>query len=257
MPSKLPRSSSKLKNLKLTLEYDGSSFFGFQRQKEKPTIQQAVEKALSRLLNQPTKISAAAGRTDSGVHALGQVVNFKTDSQLSISQIQKGINALLPKAIAVKKAEAVPLDFHARYGAQWKIYEYKILTSRIRSPLIDRKAYQYPHSLNLSAIKKAAQLLVGRHDFKVFQASGSNVKGSVRTIRSLQIKKTGPLVLFQIEADGFLYHMVRNIVGTLLEIGRGKLFVQELPRLLKAGDRSLAGPTLPSQGLTLISVKYH
>lgn len=243
-----------MRNIKLTLEYDGSRFFGFQRQKDRPTIQAELEKALSRLFNRKMKIAAAAGRTDSGVHAKAQVVNFKTDSLLPLEKIQKGLNALLPKEIAVKKVEEAPPNFHARYSAKRKTYEYLILHSKIRSPLLDGRAYRFPHPLDLQAMKQAARMLVGRHDFKTFQAAGSSVQDTVRTIRRLAVQRRGKLIRFSIEADGFLYHMVRNVVGTLLEVGRWKLSLKDFQDLLKKGRRPSA--TAPARGLTLQAVMY-
>ncbi|MBI2166684.1 MAG: tRNA pseudouridine(38-40) synthase TruA [Candidatus Omnitrophica bacterium] len=243
MRSKSQKSS--FRNLKLTLEYDGAKFFGFQRQKNRPTIQAALETALSKLFNRKMKISAAAGRTDSGVHATGQVVNFKTDSRFPPGKIQKGLNALLPREVAVKEIEEVPTDFHARYGARSKTYEYRVLNSGVRSPILNGRVYQFPYLLDLRRMKKAARRLVGRHDFKAFQASGSSAKTSIRCIHRLSIRQKGPLVIFEVKADGFLYHMVRNIVGTLLEIGRG--------RHPAKGSR---GPTAPAYGLTLTEVLY-
>lgn len=254
------------RNIKLTLEYDGSRFYGFQRQKDKPTVQSELEKALSQLLNRPMKISSAAGRTDAGVHAKAQVVNFKTDSPLSLEKIQKGFNGLLPKEIAVKKVEEAVLDFHARYDAKEKTYEYWVLNSEIRSPLLNGQAHQFPYPLDIQQMRKAAAKLVGRHDFSAFsakcgpasggQASGSSAKRSIRLIRRLKIDQEGKLIRFTVEADGFLYHMVRNIVGTLLEVGRGKLSLRDFSSILKGGKRFLAGPIVPSKGLTLVSVKY-
>jgi len=243
MRSKSQKSS--FRNLKLTLEYDGSRFFGFQRQKNQPTIQAALETALSKLFNRRMKISAAAGRTDSGVHAAGQVVNFKTDSRFPPEKIQKGLNALLPREVAVKEIEEVPADFHARFGARSKTYEYRVLNSSVRSPILNGRAYQYPYDLDLGKMRSAAQRLVGQHDFKAFQATGSSAKTSIRNIRRLSIQQEGALLRLEIEADGFLYHMVRNIVGTLLEIGRG--------RHPAKGSR---GPTAPAHGLTLTKVVY-
>jgi tRNA pseudouridine38-40 synthase len=254
MPSKSPRSFSR--NLKLTIEYDGSHFFGFQRQRNQPTIQEALEKALTRLLNRPTKITAAAGRTDSGVHAGGQVVNFRTDSALPLKKIQKGLNALLPKEIVVKEAAEAPAGFHARYSARSKTYEYRVLNSETRSPLLNGRVYQYHYPLNLKRMKTAARLLVGRRDFKVFQAAGSNARGSVRRVRRLEIKREGNLLRFVIEADGFLYRMVRNIVGTLLEVGRDRLSLRDFSKAVKSRKRILAGPTVPPQGLCLVSVEF-
>lgn len=268
MPSKSQKSSSgkgdsplgtvpfQGRNIKLILEYDGSRFFGFQRQIGKPTIQAALEESLSKLFNRPMKIAAAAGRTDAGAHATGQVVNFKVDSTLSPDKIREGLNALLPKEIAVKRAEEVPPDFHARYSARSKIYEYRVLNSQVRSPLLNGRAWHYRYPLNIAAMKKAARKLLGRRDFKSFQAAGSSAKNSVRHVRHLAITQSKGLVLFTVEADGFLYHMVRNLVGTLLEVGRGTFSLSELQTLTKKRDRTLAGPTVPAQGLTLVSVSY-
>ena len=245
-----------IRNIKLTLEYDGSGFFGFQRQIDRPTIQAALEEALTRLFNRPMKIAAAAGRTDAGVHAAGQVVNVKTNSRLTPEKIQTALNALLPKDIAVKRAEEAPAKFHARYGAKWKTYEYRILHSKVRSPLLNGRAYRYPRPLDLGKMKRAARLFTGRHDFKAFQASGSGVKSSVRRIRRFTVRKNGDLICFVIEADGFLYHMVRTLVGTLLEVGRGALGLKELEAMVRRPDRRLVGPTVPAGGLTLLSVSY-
>ena len=215
------------------------------------------------------KIAAAAGRTDSGVHAAAQVVNFKTHSSLPLEKIQRGLNALIPKAIAVKSAEEAPSDFHARYGARWKTYQYEVLNSQIRRPLLNGKVYRFPYALDFEKMKKAAKTLVGRHNFKSFQAAGSNVKDTVRFIRRFTVSVVpspcpfpkgervgvrGNLIRFSIEADGFLYHMVRSIVGTLLEVGRGSLSLQDFSRLFKARRRSVH--SVPPEGLTLASVKY-
>ena len=243
-----------MRNIKLTLEYEGSRFFGFQRQKDKPTIQSELEKALSQLFNHRMKISAAAGRTDSGVHAKAQVVNFKTDSRLPLEQIQKGLNALLPHEIAVKKIEKVPLDFHARYSARAKTYEYLVWNSQIRSPLLNGRVYPFRYPLDLAKMKRAAGILVGRRDFKAFQASGSSAKTSVRSLRRLAIEREGEMIRFIVEADGFLYHMVRNLVGTLLEIGRGKLSLKEFEKILKSSR--CKSPTAPARGLTFTAVQY-
>ena len=256
MPSKLPRSSSKLRNIKLTLEYDGSRFFGFQRQRDKPTIQSALEKSLSRLFSRPMKISAAAGRTDAGVHAREQIVNFKTTSSLPLEKIQSALNARLPLEIAVKKVEEAPLDFHSRYHACWKTYEYLVSNSKIRSPLMNGRVYRFPYPLHVGRMKKAAEHLVGRHDFKAFQATGSSSQSSTRSIRLFLVEARRGLIRFVIEADGFLYHMVRNLVGTLLEVGRGRLTLEDFSGILKSRKRFLAGPTAPPQGLTLLSVNY-
>jgi tRNA pseudouridine38-40 synthase len=254
MQSKLPKSSSR--NIKLTLEYDGSRFFGFQRQPSKPTIQSALEQALSELFDRPTKIRAAAGRTDSGVHAKGQVVNFQTASRLSPAQIQKGLNAHLPQEIVVKEAREVPAQFHARYGARWKTYEYLVWNSSVRSPLLDGRAFQFRYPLNLKRMREAGRELMGRRDFKAFQSTGSNVRTSRRLVQRLEIEKEGSLVRFRVKADGFLYRMVRRIVGALLELGRGALSLKEFREGFQRGGFAEKALSVPPQGLCLVSVEY-
>lgn len=256
-----------MRNIKLVLEYHGSEFFGFQRQPGKPTVQEALEKALSKFFNRRMKIASASGRTDTGVHAEGQVVNFKTSSDQKLAQIQKGLNALLPRSIVIKEVEEVPLDFHARYGVRSKVYEYRIWNHPFRSPLAAGRVFHVPYVLNISKMRQAAKALVGKHDFRSF-TSPSAIRTSpesrgaspgsfyVRTVKQFQIKKQGHLVLIQVEADGFLYHMIRNMIGTLLEVGRGKRRAREIVSILKAKDRRLAGATAPSEALTLLRVTY-
>jgi len=247
-----------MRNIKLVLEYNGSAFFGFQKQPGKPTIQEALEKALSSFFARKMKIAAASGRTDAGVHAEGQIVNFKTRSVHKLWQMQKGLNALLPPTIVVKEAEEAPADFHARYSVHSKIYEYRIWNHACRSPLIAGRAFHASYPLNIVRIRKAAKLFVGKHDFRSFTSVSAIKKGSscVRTIKRFEIKRQGHLILMCVEANGFLYHMVRNMVGTLLEVGRGKRRVEDIAAILKAKDRRLAGVTAPSEGLILMKVAY-
>ena len=247
-----------MRNIKLVLEYDGSAFFGFQRQPGKPTIQEALEKALSSFFNRKMKIAAASGRTDAGVHAESQVVNFKTSSSHKLWQIQKGLNALLPPSVVVKAIQEVPDDFHARYSVRSKVYEYRIWNHSCRSPLVAGRAFHVPYSLNIAAMRKAAKTFVGKHDFRSFTSVSALKKGTscVRTIKRFQVKRQGHLIVMLVEADGFLYHMVRNMVGTLLEIGRGKRKMGDIATILKAKDRCFAGMTAPSEGLTLVKVIY-
>jgi tRNA pseudouridine38-40 synthase len=247
-----------MRNIKLVLEYNGSTFFGFQRQPGRPTIQEVLEKALSGFFDRKMKISAASGRTDTGVHAKGQVVNFKTSSPRELKQIQNGLNALLPPAVVVKEIQEVTPDFHARYSVRSKVYEYRIWNHSCRSPLIAGRAFHVPYPLNVTKMRRAAKTFLGRHDFRSFTSVSSMKKGSscVRAIKCFQIKRQGNLILMRVEADGFLYHMIRNMVGTLLEIGRGKRRAEDIATILKARDRRLAGMTVPSEGLTLIKVTY-
>ena len=247
-----------MRNIKLILEYNGSAFFGFQKQPGKPTIQEALEKALSGFFDRKMKIAAASGRTDTGVHAEGQVVNFKISSAHKLWQIQKGLNALLPPPVVVKEIKEVPLDFHARYSVRSKAYEYRIWSHPCRSPLIAGRAFHVPTSLSVPAMRKAAKAFIGKHDFRSFTSVSAIKKGSscVRTIKCFQIKRQGHLILMHVEADGFLYHMIRNMAGTLLEVGRGKRKPEDMDAILKKQDRRLAGMTAPSEGLTLIRVAY-
>src|SRR3989338_7365138 len=230
----------KPRNIKLVLEYDGSAFFGFQRQPQRMTVQEALEKALSSLLNRKTKIAAASGRTDTGVHALGQVVNFKTVSSMPVAQIQKGLNGLLPRAVAVTEVTQVREKFHARFDARSKTYEYRIWNDPTRSPLHAASTFHVREPLNVAKMRAAAKYFTGRHDFKSFatasKISGKNQrteKNTVRTIHRFQIVKNGPLIRLIIEGDGFLYLMVRNLTGVLLEVGKGKLSLRELSKILK------------------------
>jgi tRNA pseudouridine38-40 synthase len=247
-----------MRNIKLVLEYNGSIFSGFQKQPGRLTIQEVLEKALSGFFDCKMKIAAASGRTDTGVHAEGQVVNFKTSSAHTLKQIQKGLNALLPPPVAVKNIEEAGADFHARYSVRSKAYEYRIWNHPCRSPLVAGRAFHVPYPLDLAKMRKAARSFIGKHDFRSFTSVSSMKKGSscVRTVKRFQIKRQGRLILMHVEADGFLYHMIRNMVGTLLEVGRGKRKVEEIPVILKARNRRLAGATAPSEGLTLIRVRY-
>ena len=246
-----------MRNLKLTLEYDGTSFFGFQRQPHHPTIQEALEKALSKLLNRKTKIAAASGRTDTGVHAEGQVVNFKTKNKMPAAQIQKALNAILPREIAVRKIEEVPDAFHARYSAKSKTYEYRIWNDLVRSPLMRAHAYFVSTPLDFVRMKQGAKLLTGKHDFCSFcSASGVVRENTVRTLKRFQVTKKGPLIRIQVEADGFLYHMVRNLAGSLIELGQKKISLQDLKKIIVAKDRRKAGGMVPARGLVLIGVNY-
>lgn len=245
-----------MRNLKLILEYDGAGFYGFQKQPDRPTVQAALEEALSKLFNRKIKITSASGRTDTGVHAAGQVVNFKIKTDRPLAQIQKGINALLPKTAAVKAIEEAGKNFHARFKARFKTYEYLIWNSPVRSPLLAGKVFHVPEPLNLAAMRRGAKLLTGRHDFRSFCVTASARENTVRNLKRFEIKKEGDLLRFHLEADGFLHHMVRNLVGTLLEMGRSKLDSQGIQKILAAKDRRKAGATVPAHGLILLNVTY-
>jgi tRNA pseudouridine38-40 synthase len=243
-----------MRNIKLTLEYDGTEFCGWQIQKGR-TIQGELEKVLSKILNEKIKI-IGSGRTDSGVHALGQVANFKTNSKAPHKNIQKGLNSILPHSISVVKIEEVPLNFHARFDAKNKTYRYSILNSQFNHPLLNNHFYRVPYKLNFSLMREEIKCLKGRHNFKSFQASDKKEHSSIRTISKINLSKKRKLIFLDITSDGFLYNMVRNIIGTLIEIGRGKFPSGSMKKILKAKNRKLAGPTAPAMGLTLIKVRY-
>lgn len=245
----------KQRNIKLVLEYDGTNYCGFQRQKNAKSIQGTLERVLSRLCNQKIRV-IGSGRTDSGVHAEGQVANFHTTSRIPCKQFLRALNGLLPEDISVREVTEVRPFFHARFGAKRKLYRYRVLVSAVPSALMRNFVHHVSVPLNLSLMRKGARLLQGRHDFRSFQAKADVTKTSVRKIWHLSIVKKGNLIDFLIEADGFLYNMVRNIVGTLLLVGAGKLSLDALDKILAARDRRKAGPTAPPEGLTLLKVFY-
>ncbi len=244
-----------MRTIKIVLEYDGTHFLGFQKQKKGRTVQKELEKALLRILRERVRVNPA-GRTDSGVHARGQVAHFSTKSKIPLYNLQRALNTYLPHDIAVKEIEAAPSDFHARFKAKRKVYSYRILMGQTRSPLSRFHATHYGHPLNVSRMRKGARLLCGEHDFRSFQAHADGEQSSVRTLYSVRLKEQKPYLTVTFEGNGFLYNMVRNMVGTLLELGRGKITLGEFKKILESRDRCLAGPTAPPQGLTLEKVVY-
>ena len=248
-----------MRNLKLEIEYDGSVYCGWQIQGSangsKKSIQEVLEKRLRKILQEKTH-TIVAGRTDAGVHASAQVANFKTHSNISSSRLLGGLNALLPEDISISKVEEVDNDFNARFNAKSKIYRYTILNRNYPSALLNSKVYFCPYPLNLSVMRREAELLVGRHNFKSFQASDYYERNPIKTIKGLKISKKSNLVYIDFEADSFLYNMVRNIVGTLIEIGRGRFKEGSMRKILLAKDRRFAGETVPACGLCLLKVKY-
>ena len=241
-------------NYKLITEYDGTNYFGWQIQRDQRTIQQEIEKHLSKILNSHIKIHGS-GRTDAGVHALGQVANFKTTSTIKPASLKKALNSLLDKDIRIKSVSKVDKDFHARFSAKKKTYRYQI--SLTEPGVFERYYYNYvPYKLNLPLMKKETKELLGKHDFKCFKASGRRAKDTIRTISKASFTKRGNKLYFTIEGNGFLYNMVRNIVGTLIEIGRGKFPPGSIKKIIKNKDRKIAGPTAKARGLFLVRVEY-
>jgi tRNA pseudouridine38-40 synthase len=242
-------------NLKVTLEYDGSAYHGWQRQKNAISVQEVVEKAISRISGEKISI-IGAGRTDAGVHAKGQVVNFHTNMRIPVEKIPYAINSQLPEDVAAYEAKVVPEDFHARLCAKSKIYCYTIYNALYPSPILRRYAYFFPKSLDIDAMRGAAREFIGVHDFSAFRASGSPVKNCVRHVKRLEIFEHGQIINIRVEANGFLYNMIRIMAGTLLDVGLGKIKPDQICSIIKSKDRLQAGRTLPPHGLCLEKVIY-
>ncbi len=241
---------------KLIVEYDGTDYSGWQIQPNGPTIQEALETALSKLHSGDRIRATAAGRTDAGVHALRQTVSFETERVLPANSYERGLNTFLPNAIAVRGAEPAPDGFDARRWARGKRYEYRILRSRFRSPLRDRFTWQVHQRLDVDAIREAARRLEGRQDFGSFRASNCQAKTTVREMRAVGVREDGEELVLSFEATAFLKSMVRSLTGTLVEVGMGKRAAVSLEDLLANPDRASAGPTAPPAGLCLVDVFY-
>jgi len=240
---------------KLTLEYDGTAYAGWQRQPDRPTVQAALEAALQRITQHAVPV-IGAGRTDTGTHALGQVASFRSDKALSPEEWRRALNGLLPQDISVLAAEQVPDDFHARYSARGKLYEYRIINRVERSALERNRVWHVRAPLDLNAMREAASLLVGRHDFSSFQGSPTDNENPSCDLRRLDIHREPPVISIEAEADRFLKQMVRAIVGTLVEVGRGRRSPKSVKEILEARDRRAAGVTAPAYGLYLLRVDY-
>ena len=246
----------KKKNIKLILEYDGSRYHGWQRQTDGPTIQGIIEEKIQLMTREPVRL-IASGRTDAGVHALNQVCNFITRTKIDQGALQRGLNALLPDDILIKKVEYVPLDFHAMFSAKSKIYEYRILNRKEPDVFLRSYAWHLEKGLEMEAMHKCISALCGEHDFSSFRSSGSGNRNPVRDMKRAELQ--GPdqgLLRFVFEANGFLRHMVRNIVGTLVDVGQGKMGFDEFLEIFQSKDRRKAGIKAPPQGLFLIKVHY-
>jgi tRNA pseudouridine38-40 synthase len=245
-----------MRNFKLTIEYDGTAYRGWQRQAEGPTVQAEIERALGQM-TRATITLTGAGRTDAGVHALGQVANFRCDTRLTPNAILKGLNSLLPKDIAIRDCCRVPEEFHARFAAKSKRYQYCILNRTARAAVGRDYAWFIHHPLNTRAMEQATEHLVGRQDFKAFESAGSPRAHTERHVMHAGwTAGEDRRLTFRIEADGFLRGMVRNIVGTLVAVGLGKVAPQEVGEILASRDRRRAGVAAPARGLFLVEVQY-
>ncbi len=240
---------------KLTIEYDGTDYHGWQVQPNGRTVQAVLQDAIARMTGETASL-VAAGRTDAGVHAAGQVVSFALQRAIAPAVLQRGLNALTPPDIAVTAAEVACDDFHPRRAARSRVYTYCIWNARWASPFWRRYAWHVPQPLDVPAMRTAAAYMVGEHDFSSFRAAGCEAKHPVRRVLRSELEQAADLITYHIEATGFLRHMVRNIAGTLVEIGRGERGAADTPRLLAARDRTLAGATAPGCGLCLTRVNY-
>ena len=241
--------------LKLIVEYDGTEYQGWQVQPNGPTIQGVLEAAIRRMLGASVRV-AAAGRTDAGVHAAGQVVSFSLPRNVSPDVLQRGLNALTPRDVSITATEIVPDDFDPRRAARSRVYVYRIWNARWPSPFWRRYAWHVARPLDAAGMRAAAAYLICEHDFTSFRAAGCDAEHPVRRVLRSEIESAAPLLTYSIEATAFLRHMVRNIVGTLVEVGSGQRAAADMPELLAARDRALAGPTVPACGLCLTRVNY-
>jgi len=245
-----------MRNIKLLIEYDGTNYLGWQVQATGQTIQGVIEEKLARLTGETVHL-AGSGRTDAGVHAFSQVASFKTKSRMDVHTMQKALNSLLPSDIVIKQVEDVEERFHARKGARSKVYEYRILNREIRSVFDRGYAWHLPRRLDLREMRKATLHLIGEHDFSSFRSTGTPTRTQVRKVERAEWRRSrSGLIRFEIEANGFLKQMVRAIVGTLVEVGKGKVSADGFQKILASKDRRTAGPTAPAHGLFLKEVKY-
>lgn len=241
--------------IKLIVAYDGTNYKGWQVQPNGITIEEVLNKKLTELLGEEITV-AGASRTDSGVHSLGNVAVFDTNTRMPAEKISFALNQRLPEDIVVQDSCEVPEDWHPRYQNSRKTYEYRILNSTFRMPSRRFDTYFYHRTLDVEKMQKAASYLVGEHDFKSFCAIGAQVKTTVRTVYACDVLKNGEIITIRVTGNGFLYNMVRIIAGTLIQVGGGALPPERIPEILAAQDRSAAGPTAPAQGLTMMGIEY-
>ena len=244
-----------MRNIKLTIEYDGKDFNGWQKQPNKLNIQGTIEQAIKTITGEEIELNAS-GRTDAGVHALGQVANFKTNSQIPIEKFAIAINSRLKRSIVIKKAEEVDERFHSRLNCKKKTYRYVINNSFEGSAIYRNLETHIPQKLDIDKMKQAIKYFEGEHDFKAFKASGTSSKSSVRTIYETNLYQENDRIFIELTGNGFLYNMVRIIAGTLVDVGLGKIKPEEIPQIIKEEKRENAGKTLPPNGLYLLKVMY-
>ena len=244
-----------MRNIKITIEYDGKDFNGWQKQPEKLNIQGEIERAIEIITKEKVNL-IGSGRTDAGVNALNQIANFKIENDIPIEKIPYALNSQLKKSIRVKKAEVVDDRFNSRYNAKKKTYIYTINNSEQGTAIYRYMQYHYPIKLDENKMNEAAKYFIGEHDFKAFKASGTSSKSSVRTIYEAKVIREGELIKIILTGNGFLYNMVRIIAGTLVEVGEGKINPEDVKNIIDSRDRKNAGRTLPPTGLCLYNVEY-
>lgn len=244
-----------MRNVRMQVAYDGSRFFGWQRQDGFPSVQEALEDAIEAATGERVSVHGA-GRTDTGVHALRQVASFHVDTRLDDDRLRHALNAGLPEGAQVRRLETCRDDFHPRFDARSKRYLYLTLTTRFRPPFAQDLAHWVPHALDAAAMRRAARQLVGRHDFRAFSSSGSPRASTVRRLLDVRLVLRRERVAFVFHGEGFLYNMARILSGTLLDIGRGRLAEEHVGRALAEGRRDLVGPTAPAAGLYLLAIRY-
>lgn len=244
-----------MNNIKLTIEYDGTNYHGWQVQPNAKTVQQVIKEAIEKLTKEEINLIGSS-RTDEGVHAKGQVANFLTTSTIAPEKFSYAINSFLPNDIVIVKSELVDETFHSRYNTKGKKYRYVIYNREMKSALLKDRAYHVKKEIDVDIMRKAAKFLVGKHDFSSFKSSGGSAKTSIRTIYDIVIEKNEDIITIEVSGDGFLYNMVRIIVGTLVEFGVQNINPEKMLEILNSKDRKKAGKTAPSQGLYLMCVYY-
>lgn len=246
----------RMRNIKLTIRYDGTNYSGWQFQKNSTSIQETIQEAVKKITGRKTNV-VASGRTDAGVHALAQIANFKTASKIPLKNLRMALNTVLPHDIVICKAEEADPKFDSQKNARSKLYRYMIYNKDFMDPFLRRYAAKSFFKIDTALMRRGARYLVGRHDFTSFRTKDDDEgANAVRTVKYIKIKKSGDLISIDIEADGFLYNMVRNIVGTLIEVGRGKFKAEYIKEIIRKKDKRSCGPTAPAKGLSLVKVRY-
>ena len=244
-----------MQKLSMIIKYDGSRYFGWQRQSQLISVQEVLEKTLSKTLQQVITIDGS-GRTDAGVHALGQCISFSAALNIPVDKLKFVLNSRLPSDIYVESVNIENESFHARYDAIGKTYIYKVYTGHDRDPFVDKYSFHYPQPLDIESIREAMRYFLGTHDFRTYMAAGSKTQNTIRTIHAFLLEDQPDFLVFTITGDGFLYNMVRIIIGSLLHVGAGKISASEIPKIINSGCRDLAKFTVPANGLYLKAVYY-